>query len=88
MHTYLIILVAKQNFEIRVIDEFILLGNSAIMKCLLPSFVSDFVQIISWLIIDVDESTEINLLHGNFGKSLKLILDPLIQKLGWSLKSS
>lgn len=59
---------ANQNFEIRVIDEFVLLGNSAIMRCLLPSFVADFVQVSSWLIIDADESSEINLSQENFGK--------------------
>lgn len=47
-----------QFYEIRVIDEFVLLRNSAIMKCLLPSFVSDFVQVISWIVLD-DESVEI-----------------------------
>jgi hypothetical protein len=60
--------VAKQSFEIRVIDEFILLGNSAIMRCLVPSFVSDFVQVSSWLIIDGEESSEIRGGHENFGK--------------------
>lgn len=60
--------VAKQNFEIRVIDEFVLLGNSGIMRCSLPSFVTDFIQVNSWLIIDNDESTEINVSQDNFGK--------------------
>lgn len=57
-----------QNFEIRVIDEFVLLGNSGIMRCSLPSFVADFIQVNSWLIIDNDESTEINVSQDNFGK--------------------
>lgn len=60
--------VAMQNFEIRVIDEFVLLGNSGIMRCSLPSFVADFIQVNSWLIIDDEESTEINVSQDNFGK--------------------
>jgi hypothetical protein len=52
--------VIHQFFEIRVIDEFVLLKNAAIIKCLVPSFLSDFVQVISWLIID-DETVEIDL---------------------------
>lgn len=32
----------------RVIDEHILRGNSATLKCLIPSFVADFVEVISW----------------------------------------
>lgn len=63
--------VANQNFEIRVIDEFILLGNSAIMRCLVPSFVADFVQVSSWLVIDNDESTEISMAHEHSGKKLR-----------------
>lgn len=61
-----------QSFQIRVIDEFILLGNSAIMRCLLPSFVADFVQVSSWLIIDDDESTEINVSQANYGNKVEL----------------
>lgn len=58
--------VVHQAYEIRVIDEFILLGNAAIMKCLLPSFVSDFVQVMSWVVID-DDNTEINPSATNYG---------------------
>ena len=32
----------------RVIDEHILRGNSATLKCLIPSFVADFVQVVTW----------------------------------------
>lgn len=62
--------VVQQTFEIRVIDEFILLGNSAIMKCLLPSFVADFIHVISWLVIDTDEFSEISYSNSNFGKEI------------------
>lgn len=36
--------------------EYIIKGNAAILKCSVPSFVADFVQVISW--ID-DSGTEI-----------------------------
>lgn len=45
------------------------------MKCLLPSFVTDFVQVISWVILDGDESTEINISQENLGKSLQIVED-------------
>lgn len=32
-------------------------GNAAIIKCLIPSFVTDFVQIIAWINEDGDEFT-------------------------------
>lgn len=31
------------------VDEFILKGNSAILKCAIPSFVADFIEVYSWL---------------------------------------
>lgn len=37
-------------------DEHVLRGNSAIMKCHIPSFVSDFVAVEAW--VD-EEGTEI-----------------------------
>ncbi|VEN44089.1 unnamed protein product [Callosobruchus maculatus] len=44
--------VVQQFYQSRVIDEFVLKGNTGILKCLVPSFVSDFVQIESWLADD------------------------------------
>lgn len=64
--------VIQQSFEIRVIDEFILLGNSAIMRCLIPSFISDFVIVNSWILSDSNndvDSTEIKLNEFDLGKS-------------------
>lgn len=37
-------------------DEAVLRGNSAILKCHIPSFVADFIQVASWL---EDEEREI-----------------------------
>lgn len=38
----------QQFYETRVIDEFVLRGNTATLKCLVPSFVADFVDVIEW----------------------------------------
>lgn len=38
----------QQFYETRVIDEFVLRGNAATLKCLVPSFVADFVDVIEW----------------------------------------
>lgn len=40
--------VVYQDYMARVIDEHILRGNAATLKCLIPSFVSDFVDVVSW----------------------------------------
>lgn len=41
-----------QFYQTRVIDEFVLRGNTAVLKCLVPSFVADFVEVIEWLTDD------------------------------------
>lgn len=44
--------VVKQFYESRVIDEFVLKGNTGILKCLVPSFVTDFVLVEGWVADD------------------------------------
>lgn len=44
--------VVQQFYQSRVIDEFVLKGNTGILKCLVPSFATDFVQIESWVADD------------------------------------
>lgn len=36
-------------------NEYIMKGNAAIMKCLIPSFVSDFVTVTGWIDEDGNE---------------------------------
>lgn len=38
-----------QSYEPRVTDEDVLRGNSAIVKCVIPSFVADYVQVVEWM---------------------------------------
>ncbi|XP_050305229.1 cell adhesion molecule Dscam2 isoform X49 [Anthonomus grandis grandis] len=40
--------VVIQYYDIDVIKEFAIRGNAAIMKCQIPSFVADFVSVVSW----------------------------------------
>ncbi|XP_026814895.1 Down syndrome cell adhesion molecule-like protein Dscam2 isoform X46 [Rhopalosiphum maidis] len=41
--------VVNQLYQTRVIDEYVLLGNSVVLKCLVPSFVADFVHVLGWV---------------------------------------
>jgi hypothetical protein len=41
--------VVQQFYQTRVIDEFVLRGNTATLKCLIPSFIADFVQVVEWV---------------------------------------
>ncbi|XP_070066213.1 cell adhesion molecule Dscam1 isoform X7 [Drosophila virilis] len=48
--------VVPQSYSVNVMDESILRGNSAILKCHIPSFVADFIVVDSWV---EDEEREI-----------------------------
>lgn len=40
--------VVSQHYEEDIHKAFVIRGNSAILKCDIPSFVADFVSVISW----------------------------------------
>ncbi|XP_017867823.1 PREDICTED: Down syndrome cell adhesion molecule-like protein Dscam2 isoform X28 [Drosophila arizonae] len=40
--------VVQQFYESEVNNEYVIRGNSAVLKCSIPSFVADFVQVVSW----------------------------------------
>jgi hypothetical protein len=46
--------VVWQDYETRVSDEFVLRGNAGLLKCLVPSYVSDAVQVEAWLTANGD----------------------------------
>lgn len=47
LYIYKIIVVA-QYYDTDVNKEYAIRGNSAILKCVVPSFVADFVKVLSW----------------------------------------
>jgi len=40
--------VVTQNYLVEVNNEHVIRGNSAVIKCSIPSFVADFVTVLSW----------------------------------------
>lgn len=38
----------NQYYDAEIIKEYVMKGNSAIIKCSIPSFVADFVSVIGW----------------------------------------
>jgi hypothetical protein len=48
-------LVVNQLYTVNVMDESILRGNTAILKCHIPSFVADYVFVSGWTSDDGDE---------------------------------
>lgn len=41
--------IVKQPYKIQVFDEFTIYGNTAVLKCSIPSFVRDYVIVTSWI---------------------------------------
>lgn len=41
--------VVSQFYESQVSDEYVIKGNAAVLKCNIPSFVSDHVEVIAWV---------------------------------------
>ena len=39
---------ATQSYKTGASEEYIIIGNDALMKCYIPSFVTDFVSVANW----------------------------------------
>lgn len=51
-----------QNYVTEAENEYVIRGNTAIMKCKIPSFVADFVSVDAWL---ADNDTTYTLFNTN-----------------------
>ena len=40
--------VANQVFQTSSIEDYVIVGNDALMKCIIPSFVTDWVSVVGW----------------------------------------
>lgn len=58
----LFVSVVSQSYTVNLWEENVLRGNAAILKCHIPSFVTEYVVISSWIISEGEvEEMEINL---------------------------
>lgn len=69
------LLVVNQFYEAEILTEYVIRGNSAVLKCSIPSFVADFVKVEAW--ID-EEGTEITLIDNLGKKYSKVTISPMI----------
>ncbi|KAH9631201.1 hypothetical protein HF086_005972 [Spodoptera exigua] len=68
-------LVVSQAYAVNLMEEYVLRGNSAILKCHIPSFVSEYVTVISWIISEGDQELDIKLEStNNFDEGKYLVL--------------
>lgn len=62
--------VVSQFYVTEAENEYVIRGNAAIMKCKIPSFVADFVQIDSWV---ADDGKVLKYGDGNSGTCISVI---------------
>lgn len=48
-----------QSYAVSLMEEYVLRGNAAILKCHIPSFVADYVAVVSWIESEGDATKEI-----------------------------
>lgn len=73
-----IISVVSQSYTVNLWEENVLRGNAAILKCHIPSFVTEYVMVTSWIISEDDkDEQEINLETDiNLGKCILILHKP------------
>ena len=88
---FMITLVVNQNYMTEATNEYVITGNSALMRCVIPSFVSDFISLQNWQ----DEKGNVMVPHtNNYGrqqqKTLRVICNCLIytslNNVNWVIK--
>lgn len=81
MYYFFLHKVANQFYDAEVLSEYIIKGNAAIIKCNIPSFVTDFVKVESWIAseggeeykYDTGEDYSKNILINKILQSLELL---------------
>ena len=46
---FTVFLAVSQEYSTKAEDEYVIKGNDVLIKCKIPSFVADFVQVIGWI---------------------------------------
>ena len=62
-----------QNYRTAIPEEFVIRGNDALVKCSIPSFVTDFVSVLSWTVQSTENKLEVSQETSSTGK--KNIID-------------
>lgn len=53
--------VVSQAYDVKFWEEYVLRGNAAILKCQIPSYVSEYVSVSSWIISEDENEQEIRI---------------------------
>lgn len=39
----------KQKYDVQVYDEYVISGNTAVLRCQVPSYISEYIMVTSWI---------------------------------------
>lgn len=65
------VVVGQSDYESEVVSEYVIKGNTAVLKCTIPSFVADFVRVEAWIASDGTEYTSTT----DFGTNFFIAMD-------------
>lgn len=60
--------VVNQFYKAEILTEYVIRGNTAVLKCSIPSFVADFVYVEAWL----DDANTVMKVSDDYGNSTHL----------------
>jgi hypothetical protein len=64
--------VVQSGYLVEVNNEHVMLGNAGLLKCTIPSFVTDFVRVAAWTIYDSNDGNILSSLDPDSTGILKL----------------
>lgn len=60
----------NQFYKAEILTEYVIRGNTAVLKCSIPSFVADFVSVDAWL---DDQGNILTIANTDYGNSPRMI---------------
>ncbi len=63
----------SQKYSTKAMDEYVILGNDALVACKVPSFVSDFVDVVGWV-----DGNQVENTLGATGRYGRILIDGLL----------
>lgn len=61
--------VVNQFYKAEILTEYVIRGNTAVLKCSIPSFVADYVAVEAWI---ADDGTELKPSNEDYGNLVNL----------------
>lgn len=78
----------NQFYKAEILTEYVIRGNTAVLKCSIPSFVADYVAVEAWIADDGTQLLASNQDYGNFRLPRVTVKCEIFGESRWSLSFS